>query len=567
MFREICINPKEQSPAPYICSKDPVQYLHGGLIQSFKGTLPYSFGNLLPGIALIITFLLIGSAVGHIGESLTGLTNETVTSVVQGQAKDLPSKNRNLSTANLGKAISELKGKFWVSVSGILASILYLLLARLLQRLLSDSLASNLEPLRNRYRLRESIDVELQQKQADGALDTVETAKTISNQIASNHGSVIATIQEVSTKIAKLESIDVKVGDFAETVTHKMENVLNNTVGERLKELMTQQTEFSKVIARSISEALTNSMQESMQQMFAEIAKKLPDVISKGSSEAGDKMAAAVSVFERTLPLLEKSVRDLSEQMRQTTQEAGQQTRQTNQDLLGSIKQAIDAMNFQRELSQQENEKAANHLRQISEQVAKATTEGAATSAKSYETATEHMRNGIISSADELKNVFHNVVQTIRDVDEQSATMLEGTKSILSEVNSSTTGFAVLLRSFDQAQVTMAQTARDLSMVSTDFKTFPEKTLNLVTSIGQVVEYQNQLIEKQKNIWKDGAEAMLEKHRLANDIVDKQVKTTSELLARVTEKLNNGFADAVDELTSEMGALNQNISNFNKKPN
>ena len=214
-----------------IFKEDPVDFVSKKIQSHFKHSRSFKVGQYFTGISLIFTFLLMGQAVYKIGKKLPEITKKS-DSNTEINTSDLPKKdvkNVKLSSPrgevesknpieDLGKSISDLRSKFWVSVLGIILSIIYQFYSLHLAKNLYMFTTGKLSFLREKGDLHSFADLDCQFQQ-------FEELKQINLHFKNHIANSKDDLGEIKTSLANLQEIDVKVGDLAENVTKQIEKV------------------------------------------------------------------------------------------------------------------------------------------------------------------------------------------------------------------------------------------------------------------------------------------------------------------------------------------------------
>lgn len=220
-------------------------------------SLAFSFGGLLTGIALLLTFILIAYVMTHdISGAITatGASDENAASGAMG---------------TLANGVSTLGGKFYISAAGIGGSVL----ASFFGNRARNKIFSCAEYPDRRLLAAFTTIGELE---LNARLDALRIAREDHNIRGSQHDEVCRKLDAVNTGLAKLHSIDVSVRDIGNEVSASLKNVMKEAMADQFREIlvemMTQVNEIAERVQASLTQAfgvqlerLATAMQQSLE--------------------------------------------------------------------------------------------------------------------------------------------------------------------------------------------------------------------------------------------------------------------------------------------------------------
>jgi hypothetical protein len=312
------------APQPPILLREPVEPALEDrgrtlLRSSDWGRAAYGIGENLTGIALIITFILLGSVLGGpVYEALRG-TTETA----QGE--------------QLSAAIRQMGAKFFVSATGVLLAIFFQAVSgrwedkiaerarrlwykhaerfETLEALRVRTAAERFEELRKvRQELRETRESWSQQFQR---LESIEVSvQGIGNEVSSHFGSLMKqqVADVICDKIAVLE-------ESARTVAEQMSIAVSTFVAKELANVRSSLEELQRTVA--------SQSQSDLERLMIQ----LRDAVSGGFHSQSQDMARQMGQFASLLPRLEEQFALMSTSLGQNARSWGEQNQRAVQEL------------------------------------------------------------------------------------------------------------------------------------------------------------------------------------------------------------------------------------------
>ncbi|MDZ4081750.1 MAG: hypothetical protein U1E10_02350, partial [Bdellovibrionales bacterium] len=201
---------------------DPVQHIKSYAKNQFTRNLFVQATPYISGIALFLTFFLIGIAVFQIGGSLSG-TSSADGAVSVGSRLEAP--------------IQHLSFKFFVSAIGLIASILLSIYRSNMLNKIEEAVEKDLHFLYSKVTTRDASDIALQIEQAKGATETVEQLKKTNWQLES------------------LDKLEVKVSDLSQSVLQAVATQITDELGKSMGLLLSQQSDSLKEIAEAMNKS------------------------------------------------------------------------------------------------------------------------------------------------------------------------------------------------------------------------------------------------------------------------------------------------------------------------
>lgn len=193
-------------------------------------------GVILP-TALVFTFLLIAASLPGLAKAL----------------KELSSNSGSTSAAleSFSTTITTISSKFIVSVAGLAGSILSTTICSMIESKTKEKIIIDSTEIQMRYNFRTESEIEIEK--SERLLLAIEKQLEYTKSTAEN------------TK--KIDNMVVTVNDFSEEVFARLDNMVNNSLIERLAALSQKQTEELKQIANTITDSFASRIDSSMQQI------------------------------------------------------------------------------------------------------------------------------------------------------------------------------------------------------------------------------------------------------------------------------------------------------------
>jgi hypothetical protein len=561
-FREICLNYDEyrsKKNPKLILKTEPNTYLINHVKDDFEKNYYYRSAGLFTGVALMITFLLIGSAVYHIGD-------------------ELPKIDKN-NLQLLGNPIKHLQEKFYVSVAGIACTVIYQMICALLVSRLAQFAHRELN-LRAKvdYIVRESQDLLFQEQQATGAMVTSEAVMKIADHLADSETVAKNDRDEIKQLITDLKNIDVTVSSFAENVTTRLESFIDRSVGDKLTDLISAQNQSTERMATQISEVLSKSIGAEMEKVFKDLSSALPNIMSNGANDATSKMADAVTTASRSfeavsknMPVLVSQLSSMVSTMEQQQISSQRQSQDVNNDLLNAIRSATTQLGSQ---SQDSIAQQSAILASLQTSMA----ELSATANQSVSILQERMNenvgtftNNIAQASTGISSSLQQVNSIISEFERANTNMRESNSQLLREFNNSIAELRNVSTSVAASNAGINTTLSTLLEINRSLIQSPNVTRELVVATSQALVNQKASIESM-------LESMTQKTEQSNAKLVDGYSRGVELIARAfidkigeierhSQSIRDIYSTAGDVLGGSLGSienLNDNLETLNQ---
>jgi hypothetical protein len=561
-LKEITLNFQDY-PKTLICKEDPVYYLTKKTQTMFKHSYWYRFGQNFTGIALILTFLLIGQAVYDIGLTLQG-KSAIIDSSNNLKSNDKMAKGQISSlteSQSLGRAIEHLRTKFIISVLGIAFSIIYQLISHSMSaKLYAESKQKLVFLNTTNIRLHEYADLDYQRQQAEGALESAESIKSIDRGLANQLEKNNIDLTEIKVLLSNLSEIDVKVGDLATNVTQQLENIIDKSIGERLTLLLNAQKESTEKIASELGKVLAETMGKELEATFAKLAETLPSIISNGASGSSQKMAETFDKMADTLPALFESMNVAMIQMKNQQSDGEQSSKKVNEDLLKTISSSVENFNalsvsntkFQEELLVKMTG-IIDDLHTSSEKNTSKTKEVFTDGAKKLN---EEMSNGaghLVSSINQVKNI-------VTEIEKMSNALRINNSTSLSEVNNTLSAFKGVTENISKYNQEMGSSIQSLLGITKQLSEAPELTRHLISDTKKASDSITESYQNLEKTFVSGIGQIASVYASKIQLIEDQSKSIKVAYEGASAGLNKAL-DPLEELSENIEKLNKTIMN------
>jgi|GEM_PF-6573686 len=291
-------------PLPALIRAEPSQGLRETCRALFRHSWGHALGKSLTGIALVMTFGLLGMVlVGPVREALLGGSAAGATQAVL-----------------LSAAIAQMGAKFFVSATGLLGSFFFQSFASIQE----SRLLARLDAMRPRF---ESA---TQTLEAHGIL--LATAR--GDALDALKGELVQTRRELSDRLLHLESVEVSLQDIGTQVQASFGTMMKEQVGDVITRQLTAVEKAVRDIAadlhRSIASGFALTLQQEMatvrdslgaiQQSLSErqehdlgrILEQLRDAVSGGFHSQSQDMGRQMQELMGVLPRLEQQFEAMS---------------------------------------------------------------------------------------------------------------------------------------------------------------------------------------------------------------------------------------------------------------
>ncbi len=298
----------------------------------FRHSSGHGLGKNLTGIALVITFSLLGSVlVGPVQGALAG------NGAGSGSQADL-----------LSQAIGQMGAKFFVSAAGLIGSFIFQWIASTLEGRLLARLDAMRAGFESNTQTLEAHEIEL----ASARKDVLGTLK----------GELSQTRRELSERLEHLESVNVSIQDIGTEVRTHFGTMMKEHVGDVITRQLTAVEKAVREIAtelqRSIASGFATTLQEEMSRVrehletiqkalserqehdLGRIIEQLRDTVSGGFQSQSQDMARQMAELVGVLPRLERQFDAMSQTMGSNARQWGLE----NQRAIDALGEKVTAL-------------------------------------------------------------------------------------------------------------------------------------------------------------------------------------------------------------------------------
>ncbi|MBZ4374879.1 hypothetical protein [Corallococcus sp. AS-1-6] len=303
---------KQEVPGPVLMRSSPSRELRETCRALFRHSLGHGVGRNLTGIALVMTF-------GLLGVVLVGPVQEALTTTGGGHSQsDL-----------LSQAIGKMGAKFFISATGLVGTLLFQMVAFSFERRLLGQMDAMRLGFEKYTRTLDAHEIAL--------------ASARGESLGSLKAELVQTRRELAEQLSQLESVNVSIQGIGTEVQAHFGKMMKEEVGDVITRQLSAVEKAVRDIAtdlqRSISTNFTASLQLEMASIKAHldgiqqalvgqqehdlgrILEQLRDTVSGGFHTQSQDMARQMAGLAAVLPQLEK-------QLDAMTQMLGSQARQ-----------------------------------------------------------------------------------------------------------------------------------------------------------------------------------------------------------------------------------------------
>ncbi|MBN9686389.1 MULTISPECIES: hypothetical protein [unclassified Corallococcus] len=303
---------KQEVPGPVLMRSSPSRELRETCRALFRHSLGHGVGRNLTGIALVMTF-------GLLGVVLVGPVQEALASTGGGHSQsDL-----------LSQAIGKMGAKFFISATGLVGTLLFQMVAFSFERRLLGQLDAMRLGFEKYTRTLDAHEIAL--------------ASARGESLGSLKAELVQTRRELAEQLSQLESVNVSIQGIGTEVQAHFGKMMKEEVGDVITRQLSAVEKAVRDIAtdlqRSISTNFTASLQLEMASIkthldgiqqalvgqqehdLGRILEQLRDTVSGGFHTQSQDMARQMAGLAAVLPQLEK-------QLEAMTQMLGSQARQ-----------------------------------------------------------------------------------------------------------------------------------------------------------------------------------------------------------------------------------------------
>ncbi len=524
---------------------DPIQHIKSYAKNQFTRNLVVQAAPYISGIALFLTFLLIGIAVFQIGGSLSDTG---------------PANGVGNVGARLEAPIQHLSFKFFVSAIGLIASIMLGLYRSSALNKIEEAIDQDLHFLYSKVTTRDASDVALQIEQAKGATETV------------------AQLKRTNIQLESLDKLEVKVSDLSQSVLQAVATQITDELGKSMGLLLSQQSDSLKEIAEAMNKSLEASVGkigEDLNQSFkamsetlnkksdagvGAIVDKLETMLSGGTKQYGEELGKSLSGFGKLLPDLENSLNSMMNQMAAIAKDNAERAEKQNlvqEETLNSslqkINEAIQKISATQTQSQEHLDSALNRIKEVSDNAVSAasssiesvsTTMGLRLKEQTLES--QRMIDRQMADMNEVSAIVNTVVASLRPILSELQPIMQNTSSIAIESKAAAT---------------------QLRSVSENFKSVFDQTLELPKAVNAVNRDFNQTLSEQARMlaqnqasFKDLGETVGSGVSSALSVVRAGFEHSKNEIQHGQTQLAQSFGSKIESLSDSMEELNGSIN-------
>ncbi|WP_237079009.1 hypothetical protein [Myxococcus xanthus] len=579
-------------PRPVLIRAEPSQGLRETCRALFRHSWGHALGKNLTGIALVMTFGLLGAVlVGPVKEALMGGGAAGTTQAVL-----------------LSAAIGQMGAKFFVSAMGLVGSFLFQAVASLQE----SRLLARLDDMRPRF--------ELATQTLDAHGIVLATARR--DALGALKGELVQTRRELSERLIHLESVEVSLQDIGTQVQASFGTMMKEQVGDvitrQLSAVEKAVREIATDLQRSIASGFAAMLQQEMstvrdslgaiQQSLSErqehdlgrILEQLRDAVSGGFHSQSQDMGRQMQELLGVLPRLEQQFEAMSQMMgtqaRQwgaenqraievlgarvtsvvesfdrvrdglvtatarvltASKESSQQSEVVNQQVLGQLERSVEFVveRFQQVLAGMDasTQRLVQSASQSAEQLHQQTGSQTTLMAQQVE-ALRLAANVDMSSFQSRSEEFSKVMATTQDGLRQLTEQLRNTASQLA---SATRGAGETHDKAKGAAVQLEQVTRQLIETAKEFNQVTQGRREVVKVEENLLNAQRQAIERIQPVL-DGLTRSYE------ESVKLQVQTLSSQWSKVMQDLTGVVGKTSGELAQGVDELNETVLELSK---
>lgn len=583
---------RQPMPLPALIRMEPSQGLRETCRALFRHSWGHGLGKNLTGIALVMTFGLLGTVlVGPVKDALMGGEGAAAT-----------------QAGLLSDAIGQMGAKFFVSAMGLVGSFFFQSIASLQE----SRLLARLDAMRPRF------------EAATQTLDAHDIALATARQdaLGTLREELVLTRRELSNQLQHLESVNVSLQDIGSEVQSRFGTMMKEQVGDVITRQLTAVEKAVRDIAvdlkQSIASGFASTLQQEMatvrdsltgiQQSLSErqehdlgrILEQLRDTVSGGFHSQSQDMARQMQEMLGVLPRLEQQFEGMSRMMGAQAREWGAENQRAidtlgsrvsslvesfdsvrealgaaverilrasaesshrlgveNQQVLGQLERGTESImqRFEQMLGSMDasTQRLVQSTAQSTQQFHQQTGQQAASLAQQVEllraAATVDM-----SSFHERSEVFARVMGTTQDGLRQVTEQLLTTAGQLA---SATRGVGETHDKARGAAVQMDQVARQLLQTAKEFGQVTQERRDVVKVEAGLLDAQRQALERVKPVLKDLTSAYDASVKEQAQVLSGQWAMVVQDVRSVVEKTSGELAQGVEELNETVQELNR----------
>lgn len=524
---------------------DPVQHIKSYAKNQFTRNLLVQATPYISGIALFLTFLLIGIAVFQIGGSLSGAG---------------PAEGVGNVGSRLEAPIQHLSFKFFVSAIGLIASILLSIYRSNMLNKIEEAVDRDLHFLYSKVTTRDASDVALQIEQAKGATETV------------------AQLKQTNIQLESLDKLEVKVSDLSQSVLQAVATQITDELGKSMGLLLSQQSDSLKEIAEAMNKSLEASVGkigEDLNQSFKIMSEKLNEksdsgvgaiferlesMLSGGTKQYGDELGKSLSGFGKLLPDLENSLNSMMGQMAAISKDNADRAEkqklvqeETLNSSLQKINEAIQKISATQTQSQEHLDSALNRIKEVSDNAVSA-------ASNSIESVSNTMGQRLKEQTLESQRMIDRQMSDMKEVSTIVNTVVAALRPILAELQP-------IMENTSSIAIESKAAATQLRSVSDSFRSVFDQTLELPKAVNAVNRDFNQTLSEQARMlaqnqasFKDLGETVGSGVSSALSVVRAGFEHSKNEIQHGQTQLAQNFGSKIESLSDSMEELNGSIN-------
>lgn len=483
------------------------------------GRLASRVGENLTAIALFLTFCLLGWV----------LISDVPAGLDSGEAK------------NLTSAIGKMGAKFFVSALGVLGAFLIDLVDRKSDAAIDEATARIVEQLRQ---IMEPHDLFL-----------ARTAYDRRRQLEGFEGKVESLGRDLSSKLSKLESLNVTVTGIGIEVTNAVQTMMTDHVAEiiaraieDIREMVQKGAEdlragvgrdFADSVAkleRSL-EQLNESVRNQGKSGVEEILEKLRDAVSGGFASQSQDMGKQLQRLAETIPALEGIFRQVAEELGSNARSWGEE----NQRAVSVLGEQVGEVVMQFKEIQTVMAGSVARLSEESERITRSLQESSSASVREFREESERSKRVAVQIAADLEARTERLDSAIADAQEQ------------------VDAIAGVLRQSLRELVSVVDGARHTTVASQEHaRAMSEAAVKLAQAVrlfDQSVEKQSATVDNELKVQQLQQEVIGKLNQATADILaqyEKAVTQSTSMLTGEWERLANRVRALVDQSSSAL---------------
>lgn len=309
-------------------------------------------GNLLTGVALLFTFILIGIV---------------MTTDVSGAIRESTNADAAAS-AHLSSAVNALGGKFYISATGIGGSVFALFAASKARADVYRRAEHPAPALAAAFTSLEAEQVRAQELELELWREDLAAR-------AAQHAEIAGQLTLLNTRMDRLQSIEVSVKELGAEVSANLKNVMKEAMGEQLvlilRDTMADVDRIATTVQTNLTTAfgeqlrgLTTELQQALgavqravegqgQGHLEQILDKLQNTVSGGFDRESNKMAAALESFAAVVPVLEQQLKAMTTAVAAESRQHAEEAARVSGTVLDRMTSLVEALAAQQDAGAQ----------------------------------------------------------------------------------------------------------------------------------------------------------------------------------------------------------------------